>query len=405
MEKQGVNLFGKLLLIAMAFGILTPVIADAQQDTEARIEKLESELQALKAERAESQPDWIRNIKISGDFRYRLESIDAETDGDWAKGHHRHRVRARFNIGTTLDEEWDLGFRLASGSADPASTNQTLSDSFSSKGFWLDLAYFDWHPLSVKDLNVFGGKMKNPFYKVGKTQLVWDSDINPEGIAAKFVMPFGESDKLHINGGGFWVDEDSGGVDTSLWGIQAYLNHEFQNKQYVRGGLSYYDYGNIRGRGDLKSEWSSTGSFFGNTATGGTFDSDFDIVEGFVEYGFEYAGMPVSIFGNVVQNTVAGTGKDEGWLVGFNLNKAQAPGSWDFRYNYRDLEADAVLGAFSHSDFIGGGTDGYGHEFGLNYQLTKNIQAGLTYFLSNRDRGGSSGDSYRRFQADLRFKF
>jgi len=115
--------------------------------------------------------------------------------------------------------------------------------------------------------------------------------------------------------------------------------------------------------------------------------------------------MLVSIFENVVQNTVAGTGKDEGWLVGFNLNKAQAPGSWDFRYNYRDLEADAVLGPFSHSDFIGGGTDGLGHEFGLNYQLTKNIQAGLTYFLSKRDRGGSSGDSYRRFQDDLRFKF
>lgn len=404
MEKQSIKVFGKLLLIAMVFGVLTPLIADAQQDTEARIKKLESELQALKAERAEAVPDWIRNINISGDFRYRLESIDAETGGDWATGHHRHRVRARFNIGTKLDEEWDLGFRFASGSADPASTNQTLDDSFSSKDFWLDLAYFDWHPLSVKCLNVFGGKMKNPFYKVAKTELVWDGDLNPEGIAAKYVMPLGESDKLHINGGGFWVDEDSGGVDTSLWGIQAYLNHDLQNNQYILGGLSYYDYGNIEGRGSLQT-WGATGSFFGNTATGGTFDSDYDIVEGFVEYGFEYANMPVSIFGNIVRNTVASTGEDEGWLVGFKLNKAKEPGSWDFRYNYRDLEADAVLGAFTNSDFIGGGTDGHGHELGLNYQLTKNIQAGLTYFVTERDRGGGSGDSYRRLQADLKFKF
>jgi hypothetical protein len=410
MENQNVKVLGKLLLVAIVFGVLTPLIADAQQSTEARIKKLESELQALKAERAEAVPEWIKNIKISGDFRYRHESIDAETGNDWAQGHNRNRIRARFSIGTKLDEEWDLGFRLASGSADPASTNQTLADSFSTKGLWLDLAYFDWHPLSVKGLNVFGGKMKNPFYKVGKTELVWDGDLNPEGIAAKYVTPLTESDKLHINGGGFWVDESSGGVDTSLWGIQAYLNHELGSKEYILGGLSYYDYGNIKDRGNLKDTWftpwtSGDGSFFGNTATGGTFDSDYDIVEGFVEYGFEYASMPVSIFGNVVQNTVASTSEDEGWLIGFKLNKCKAPGSWDFRWNYRDLEADAVLGAFTDSDFIGGGTDGKGHELGLNYQLTKNIQAGLTYFVNERNRGAGSNDDYRRLQADLQFKF
>jgi hypothetical protein len=133
--------------------------------------------------------------------------------------------------------------------------------------------------------------------------------------------------------------------------------------------------------------------------------ADFGIVEGFVEYDFEYASMPVSIFGNVIQNTVASTSEDEGWLIGFKLNKCKAPGSWDFRWNYRDLEADAVLGAFSDSDFIGGGTDGKGHELGLNYQLTKNVQAGLTYFVNERDRGSGSDDDYRRLQADLQFKF
>ena len=37
MEKQTVNVFGKLLLIAMVFGVLTPLIANARQDTEARL--------------------------------------------------------------------------------------------------------------------------------------------------------------------------------------------------------------------------------------------------------------------------------------------------------------------------------------------------------------------------------
>jgi type II secretory pathway pseudopilin PulG len=437
-------MLGKMLLVVLVFGMLSPLIALAQQDTDGRIRKLETQLQALqaeiealKAEQAKAAkrptpavdqkqleqlvsktfedkkgelgavPDWVKNIKISGDFRYRHESIDAETDGDWATGRNRHRVRARFNIGTKLDEEWDLGFRLASGSGDPASTNQTLADSFSTKGFWLDLAYFDWHPLSMEGLNLYGGKMKNPFYKVGKTELVWDGDLNPEGIAAKYVMPLSDSDSLHINGGGFWVDEDEAGVDTSLWAAQTYLKHTFENKTYLLGGASYFDYGNIENRGSLQDTWSDDTSFFGNTtAAGGTeFASDYDIAEGFVEYGFKYADMPVSIFGNYAHNTVARTNEDDGWLIGFKLNKAKEPGSWDFRYNYRELEADAVLGAFTDSDFIGGGTNGRGHEFGFNYQLTENVQAGLTYFINERDRDGANDDDYRRLQADLMFKF
>ena len=88
------------------------------------------------------------------------------------------------------------------------------------------------------------------------------------------------------------------------------------------------------------------------------------------------------------------------------LNKARDPGSWEFFYNYRELEADAVVGQLSDSDFIGGGTDGRGHKFGYTYQIRKNTQGSLTY-LHNEDDTGSNGRDldYRRFQADLKLKF
>lgn len=98
----------------------------------------------------------------------------------------------------------------------------------------------------------------------------------------------------------------------------------------------------------------------------------------------------------------ASTSEDQGWLIGCKLNKAKKPGSWEFSYDYRDLEKDAVIGIFSDSDFIGGGTNGKGHRFGITYQLAKNLQAALTYFLNER---GDNGDDYRRLQADLKFKF
>jgi hypothetical protein len=346
---------------------------------------------------------WIENVKISGDLRYRHESIDSQADGDWRAGRNRHRIRARLGLDAKVNNDFDVSFGIASGSADPVSTNQTLEDGFSSKAIWLDLAYFIWHPSSKKGLKVYGGKMRNPFFRVGGNQLIWDDDLNPEGIAASYEIPFGETDKLYINGGGFWVDESSGGVDTSLWGLQTYLKHTFEDKNYLTGGVSYYDYGNIRGHGDLQNTWASTShSFFGNTSSNGEFASDYDIIEAFGEYGFTIADKPTALYGSYVKNVEASTSEDTGWLIGCRFNKTKDTGTWELLYNYRDLEADAVLGAFSDSDFIGGGTGGKGHYFGFKYQLAKNLQAGLGYFLN---KVGSDNDDYRRLQADLVFKF
>jgi hypothetical protein len=360
----------------------------------------------IEEKRFEALPEgarWLEKVKLSGDLRYRHESIDSESGGDWTTGRHRNRIRARLGVDAKINDNWDTHFRIASGSGDPVSTNQSLDNSFSSKELWLDLAYFDWHPARFKDLNFYGGKMKNPFFRVGKNQLIWDSDLNPEGIAAGYKKPLGNATDLFINGGGFWVDESSGGVDTSLWGAQAYLKRRLDKGRHILAGAGYYDYGNIEGRGDLASTWGSSSDFFGNTvASDNTFANDYDVLEGFAEYGFELASLPAAFFGNYARNTAATSTEDTGWLIGCSLNKAKAVGSWQASYMYREVEADAVLGAFTDSDFVGGGTDGKGHMFGFKYQLAENLQGALTYFMSER---GSTESDYNRLQADLILKF
>jgi hypothetical protein len=71
-------------------------------------------------------------------------------------------------------------------------------------------------------------------------------------------------------------------------------------------------------------------------------------------------------------------------------------------YNYRDLEADAVVGAFSDSDFIGGGTDGKGHMFTAGYAISKNFTTGITYFSNEK---GQQETDYDRLQIDFKLKF
>jgi hypothetical protein len=379
--------------------------ASQKEQDKAIVEKVAAEVEKKQA--ATLEPiSWVKNFKLSGDFRYRYETIEEERDG---KGDtNRNRIRVRLMLQAFINDEWDFGLRVATGSADPDSPIQSLDDSFSKKPIWLDLAYAHYHPAWMEGMDVYAGKVENPFYKVGGSQLIWDDDLNPEGGAVKLASKLGENDTLYTNLGAFWVDldrEGDGRVDSGLVGIQSYLRHALAGEDYVIAGAGYYDYGNIKGRGDLKGTWNSSHSLFGNTGTNNRFASDFNIAEVFTEYGTKVAEMPVAVFGDYAKNLTASTSEDTGWLIGAKLGKAKEVGSWEFAYDYRDVEADAVVGAFSDSDFIGGGTDGKGHKFGITCQVAKNVQAALSYYLAEETRTAGRDDDYRRLQIDLRYKF
>jgi len=406
-----------LFACGLAAGAKADEISDLKQQLlflQQRIEQLETSQQNQQqlmdekiARAVENSPafevpetlKWIENVKLSGDFRYRYEMIDDDSAND---KRHRNRIRARIGLSGKVTDDVEVGFRIAtseaiaSGNGDPVSTNQTLDDAFSKKSIWLDLAYFKWSPAGT-GFNIIGGKMENPFYRVGGNQLIFDGDLTPEGIAVQYSRQLTEHDRFFANAGGFWVNEVNGDADTSLWGLQAGLKHKFANSTALTAGASYYSFGNIEGSGPLIGT-----RFQGNANAGGLYLSDYDVAELFGEYAFDLNSKPAAIYATYVKNTSASTGADTGWLIGTKYGKCKEPGSWELSYDYRDVEADAVLGAFSDSDFIGGGTDGKGHRFGYTYQLAKNLQGALTYFLNEK---GSQETDYNRLQADLVFKF
>jgi len=375
---------------------------EAKQNQQSQL--MESKIaKAVEEKQIGALPDslkWAENIKWSGDLRYRHESIDDDTA---TTKRDRNRIRARLKMDAKINDEWDAILRLASGSSDsPTSTNQTLgdsgSDSFSSKEIWLDWAYADYHPAWKPGLNILLGKMGNPFYTVGKNQLIFDGDLSPEGGAASYGWDLSNNTSAKLTGGAFWLRERSTDADTSIFGIQGLLKHKLCEDSHILGGVSYYDFGNIKGK-------SLSGiSANGNTTSGGLYVNDYDILEGFGEYGFKLGDVPAAVFGNYVNNTAASTSEDTAWLIGAKYNKAKKPGSWEVSYNYRDVEKDAVVGGLCDSDFIGGGTDGKGHVLGFKYQLAKNVQLGLNYFM-NEKNASSTRDDYKLLQADLVFKF
>ncbi|MBN1457302.1 MAG: putative porin [Sedimentisphaerales bacterium] len=416
--KKGIVLAVCLLTLAFGGGLRADDISELKQQVDLlqqKIEQLEAK-QNQQGELMESQiakavdekqisalPDslkWAENIKWSGDFRYRHESINDDTA---TAKRNRNRIRARLKMEAKINDEWDGVFRLASGSSDsPTSTNQTLgdgaSDSFSSKEIWLDWAYADYHPAWKPGLNILLGKMATPFYTVGKNQLIYDGDLSPEGGAAIYKWDVDNETSAQLTGGAFWIRERGTDVDTSLFGVQGLLKRELSDDRHVLGGVSYYDFSNIKGEA-----LAGIGAN-GNTMTSGVYSNDYNLVEGFGEYGFNVGEVPAAVFGSYVKNIAAETNGDTAWLIGAKYNKAKKPGSWELSYNYRDVEADAVVGGLCDSDFIGGGTDGKGHVVGLKYQLAKNLQLGLNYFM-NEQNSSTTKDDFDLFQADLVFKF
>jgi len=185
------------------------VTIKALKDRLAKIEANQKEVEVKVSSREtfkEQLPEWISRIKLHGDFRYRHEYIDEEGEDNRT----RHRIRTRIGMDAKVNDDIDFYFRLASGSTDPVSTNQTLTGGYTSKSIWIDRAYVDWHPTFANTCGHKGhlilGKIKNPFLMVKSSSLIWDDDLSPEGGAITYQAKLGKINPF-INLGGFWVEE------------------------------------------------------------------------------------------------------------------------------------------------------------------------------------------------------
>ncbi|MBU1698916.1 MAG: putative porin [Candidatus Eisenbacteria bacterium] len=337
-------------------------------------------------------------LKVDGDFRYRYERIDQE-DKDV---YDRHRLRARVGLAAMVNDQTHFFLRLASGSTDPISTNQTLDDASSSKGIWLDRAYLDIRPVQTPGLNLMAGKISNPFYTPQKSQLIWDGDLNPEGLAAKFSHGKGAL-KLFASGSGWIIDNRKAESDVFMYGLQGGINREFDEQDLnLTAGASFFSYTELKDKPLLMSD------SFGNSTPDDAADiyaNEYTLIEGFFKAAFSVARRPVALFADFVTNTDPSE-ENVGWMAGVEVGKAMRPGTAKVSYNYRELQRDAVLGIFSDSDFAGGGTNAKGHQISVVLKLMTNLDAGAIFFANTRGiADGEDGLDYQRLQVDLMSKF
>lgn len=351
-------------------------------------------------EAKKEEKKWYDSVKIKGDVRVRHERIDEENKDV----RNRERIRARLGANAKVSEEVDAAIGIASGSPDdPVSRNQTLTGGFTAKDFLLDYAYVDWHPNVIKGLNLLGGKMIRPFDAV--SDIIWDGDVTPEGAALKYA--FGEGWKVNVVGGAFAVEERSAADDTMLYGAQVKLSGSLAENLLAAIGVSYYQFENVQGfavldpAGKKSSYGNSVNSVVEDGKTNKLYKYGYELVEPFVSLSVT-SPVPVTVFANYVNN-MDPDDDNVGYAAGAKLGKANDPGTFELSYTYKKVEKDATLGLLTDSDAWGGGTDGKAHVISAGYQISKNWQAGITYFISKK--GIEKDVDYTRLQLDLVAKF
>jgi hypothetical protein len=349
-----------------------------------------------------SAAEWYEKLKLKGDVRFRNELIQQTDKGD----SFRWRIRARLVGDAEINNAWSATFGLASGSDDPVSTNQTLTGGFSRKPVNIDLAYVNFHPKRFPGMNLDAGKMRFPFETADKTQMVWDNDLTPEGIALKLKHKAGEKADAFMNAAGFYITDNDPDNEQWMSGAQAGFNVKPSGRVGLMAGASYFSFQRAKGMPGFYKADKFAGNSTMTVGTGKGYLWDFKE--------FEVLGTldatvndktSLRFTGDYVNNTGADS-LNTAYLVGGTLNYGKDKGSLKLFVNYRKIEADAVIGAFNYSDFIGGGTNGKGFELGFSVGLEKNASFDVTYLLNKKGIKESDTETdYKRLMVDIMAKF
>ena len=345
-------------------------------------------------------PHWVSAVELFGDFRYRYEIIDDESK---TYERHRNRLRARIGLKSQIHKQMDVRLVLASGNEDPLSADFTLDGEFLDSDARFDEACFIWKPTG--NFTLIGGKMKTPFYKTVGSKLLWAGDLRPEGLILQY-----ENNWFFSKAGIFFLEEREKDDDSSIFAGQIGYKGKMANNIKMTVGVGYFDYSNVQNWKLSSFDWlDKKGSSYGNTLdSNGKFINDYNELEIFADVTYLGIGIPITLYVDYVMNTAVedtvADDNDTGYLIGLKIGKAKAPDSWEFGYDYRRLESDAVFGLFADSDFIGSGTNGKGHGFDITYQVAKNWQFRIAGLMNEKYLDRESKD-YNRIKFNVYFKF
>ena len=393
----------------------------------------------------------ITEIELYGDVRLRYEyrggrlpdhyQFGQDNQNDWYE-RHRERYRLRVGLRGTLADDWFFGLRLETNT-DPRSTNVTFGADSSGgpfskgdDGIFVGQAYFGY--TGFPDFKFTGGRMPQPLIT---TSMLWDDDINPEGLAEQwkhtFTFNFGggggeavqsyskegkavvahaaEPFKLKLdvfaNFAQFVYDDENpenpiGPNPTTTakrfnarkfqpsdafmlaWQVGARLT--FPNNVYFQLAPTVYNY---TGNGDTFNV-----HFQGDPGGNQTGINSLLVFDMPMEVGWKLWNLPMRIFGEFAVNFDAddraeaaghagGGGQRYAWELGLGVGQLKAKGDWEIRAWWQHSDQFSLDTNLVDGDVFDARVNIQGIAVKAGYMLADSISLNLTYSYGWRTNG------------------
>ena len=413
-----------------------------------------------------SVSDAIDNATLYGDMRVRYEAREGSgIGGTTAVNIDENRDRARYKVTLGVKTEtgdWytDLALAMgASGRSDNATFGKSaIAGSIDDKEtLFVKRAMIGWK--ATDWLTLEAGRMNNPLYT---TPMVWDADLNFEGLAEKvsYKMNFadlfftaaqasyqGDRKNFSIPAGGA-----AGSVTTELFAFQGGAKYAFDDHTSAKAALTYTTYTHNTSSTKFSPQLSTTingtpatalapsGTGVSGTSAG---VNDLDLIEIPAEFNYYMNANSIGmrLFGDYAYNTsgsdrcaaagapICALGNDDNaWMLGvavgsaadyksFEANK-MVKGDWSARIWYQDVGAYSVDPNAVDSDFMDSRVNMKGAVFKAQYNFLDNVFANLAYGHATRKNKaiGSAGSGstqdlalnlkdFDLLQLDLTYKF
>jgi hypothetical protein len=444
----------------------TAAPAAPAEATEEQVQRAVDKAEAARAKTAKLPPDWLSYFTPFGDVRFRFEGFynQPHLADQVVTANNRERIRARVGLRFAYSDELAATVRLASGNPnDPISTNQTLTGNFTPFNINLDWAYLTLAPGNTFGIRpglvtVNAGKFPNPMFRVG--ELVFDEDLSPEGlneIVALLGSPLGDPQGLGLDQVKLFAEQWTFSQINNRqdgWMIGGQVNPSLHiGPVQIEAGIGQYGWINPDQIAQATSRNTTAFTAAGAPVANSNFNSSlintnqivvqhiqpptqpgakqpaaFSATTGFLssfnQTNFTLSAtvpnvvqaQPVRFFFDFVHNWGAvGPNKALGLQAGLRVGQTKVLGDWSAYALYEYLQQDAVISAFTWSDFGLGGTNQKGPLIGFDYQLlnplTLSARAYFTNFI-NHPWVASPGTSnfvnnptQTRFQLDAIMKF
>ena len=370
-----------------------------------------------------------RVIGASSPELTRAPDFWANPNANTHEGQSRSRVRARLGVNVAVADAVTAGVSISTGgTTGPTSTNQTIAAGasntpgfFNKYGAVIDKAYLRYAPTA--NLSLSGGRFRNPFLG---TDLLWADDLNFEGFAGSWKAAPGTLMDSFVTAGWFPLSFAVPGAQSSrsLTGVQTGVNWQFGTRENrLRLGAALYAYKGIEGVKEttadkttvpdyvVRSEYGSGFRQRGNTLfrVNSNLASDtatnWGLASGFRELNLtavldiaQFDPLHIVLTGDLVRNLAfdpaemrrrSGTQLQGGNATGYQARVLvgtpviRQASEWNVGLAYRRLGSDAVVDAFTHSDFGLGGTNNQGFVLSGSYGIAKNAWLAARWMSSN----------------------